>query len=131
MERKYKLDPCKGFDNIKFSEKRDDVRMKLGQHKEFKKNIFSKNSSDDFGDFHAYYDENNTLEAVEFFEGNVYLAGDKLFPNSKSALFEILKKSDGNAALTEDSISSSTLYISVYAPDEKAESLLIHREGYF
>jgi len=131
MAQEYIVNPCVGFNNVQLNEKREDVRIKLGQFNEFKKNKFSKNTSDDFGDIHVYYDENDTVEAVEFFEGEVFIRSDKLFPIDKTSLFEILKEIDNNTVLTEDSISSKELCISAYAPGEKAESLLIYREDYF
>ena len=131
MINKYTVEPNNGFDNIRFSESRSDIRAKIGNFREFKKNRLSKNTTDDFGDYHAFYNQENMLEAVEFFEGEVYLNDKMLFPNTSEGLLTILKNIDRQAYRTEDSIVSKEFGISAYAPDGKVETLLIHRPGYF
>jgi len=55
-----------GVDAFGFSLDRETVRRKEnGEYKEFRKNKFSKNTTDDFGAFHAFYDETDRLEAIE------------------------------------------------------------------
>lgn len=131
MINKYNVEPNTGFDNIRFSESRRDIRAKIGDFKEFKKSRLSKNTTDDFGNYHAFYNQENTLEAVEFFEGEVYLNDKMLFPNTSEGLLAILTDIDRQAYRTEDSVVSKKFGISAYAPDGKLETLLIHRPGYF
>ena len=131
MAQEYIVNPCVGFNNIQLNEKREDVRRKLVQFNEFKKNKFSQNTSDDFGDFHVYYDENDTIEAIEFFEGNVYLNNEIIFPSSQIKLYNYLRKNDECTTLQDDSIFSEALCISAYAPGDEVESLLIFRTGYY
>jgi len=131
MKRTYVIEPFRGFNEIRFDDPREDVRKKFGAFKEFKKNRFSKNITDDFGDFHAFYDESNTLQAVEFFEGEVCLNGDRLFPNTKEGLIAILSCLDNEAVSTAESVESKMLGINAYAPGDTVETLLIYRQGYY
>lgn len=55
---------------VKFGTKREMARKVFGSNcREFRKSIFSKNTTDDYGSFHAFYDKGNCMVAVEFFEG--------------------------------------------------------------
>ncbi|WP_378956259.1 hypothetical protein [Pelosinus sp. sgz500959] len=131
MTKKYIVEANAGFDNIRFSEPRGDVRAKIGDFQEFKKNRFSKNTTDDFGNYHAFYNQENMLEAVEFFEGEVYLDDKVLFPNTSEGLLTMLTNIDSQAYCTKDSVVSRKFGISAYAPEGRLATLLIHRPGYF
>ena len=123
--------PSKGFGAVLFDDPRDVVRQKLGTYTEFLKTKSSKNSTDDFGVLHAYYDEGDKLEAVEFFEGTIFLGDKKVFPNTKRELFLLLKELDSKAIATNDAVISRDLCICAYAPSEVVETFLVHRFGYY
>ena len=131
MKNKYIVRPYEGFDEILFDETRDAVRKKLGEYKEFRKNKFSENTLDAYEDFHFNYDKLNKLEAVEFFEGEIYFENEKLFPNSKNEFIAVLSRFDKAFQQGDDLIKSEVLGITAYIPEEKVETLLIHKRGYY
>ena len=56
--KKWIIVPNKKVGDIEFGMKRKTVREVIGEeYKEFKKNIFSKNTTDDYGEFHVYYNK--------------------------------------------------------------------------
>jgi len=130
-QTKYIIEPYKGFNGIYFGDHRDDVRKKVGAYKEFRKGKFSKNTTDDFGNFHAFYDEENKLEAVEFFQGDVFFNGERLFPNTKQQLVLTLKHFCEDTFSSDSSVGSKSLGVESYTVAEDAEALLIGRCGYF
>ena len=125
----WNVTPLEGFNDIKFGFARADVRRKIeGKYKEYKKNKFSKNTLDDYSDFHLYYDENNTLEAVEVFSNIEILVNKKvIFPgtidNALDAISE-LKEIDGGFI----SISNS---VGIEAQEGNIESVLFARKNYY
>lgn len=78
---KFSVNPNEYVGNIKFGQTRDEVRRLLtGFKKEFKKNKYSRNTTDDFGYCHVFYDVENRVNAVEFFEQcNLVYQGENLF----------------------------------------------------
>ena len=89
--KKWILVPLKKINDIEFGRNRDDIRKKLDlEYEEFKKNEFSKNTTDDYGDLYLYYDENNKFEAAEFFDGEYELIMNDiiLLPNNINELKE-------------------------------------------
>jgi hypothetical protein len=128
---KYIIKSYAGFNNITFGMKRDIVRSKLGDYKEFRKTKYSKNTSDDFGEFHIFYDEMNCVEAVEIFAGEVFKDDILLFPNNSQHLQTALKDIDASATFDESSLISNKIGISAYVVDENVESILVFRKGYY
>ena len=114
---------------IRFGMSRDELRQSFsGPYTEYKKSKYSKNTADDYGGFHVYYTPENTVEAVEIFEGiHVIYQGKQLFPSSKE---DALKTVDG---LEEDA--------GVYMQPEKSigfamaghtvESVLLGAKDYY
>ena len=80
----FHIKPLKSVGEIEFGMDRELVRKTINrQYDEFRKNKFSINTTDDFGEFHVYYDKTNCCEAVEFFEESILIVNDKqLFPGS-------------------------------------------------
>jgi hypothetical protein len=129
MESKYVFVPYESFDGVKFGASRVDVRSVFGDFAEFSKTKFSKNTTDDFGSFHAYYDSADTLEALEVFEGEVLLDGVQIFYKDKDKMFAAIEIVDGEPVNTKDTILSTKLGLSAHAP-EVVESILLYRNGY-
>ena len=117
--------------NIKFGASRETVRKNNGPYKEFKKSRFSKNTTDDFSGFQVFYNEDNTVCAVEIFrETELLFRGISLFSKTYPELKALLK--DSNAAEDSSGITYKTLGFSVYAPEQKEiESILVFCKGYF
>lgn len=122
------VDPLKEVNGVKFGMKRSDVRKILGNAREFKKSKFSKNTTDDFGFCHVFYNENDECEAVEIFDDvKVYVEGTEVFPASIDKAKQILgqlKEEDGNFVNVGKSVGIS-------APYGKMESILFGVKGYF
>lgn len=113
---------------IKFGDTREMVRKVLGEAKEFKKSKFSKNTTDDFGFCHVFYNSDNTCEAIELFEDAIVYIGEQIiFPTSleqaKKIIGDFLKDGDGYTNVEKS--------IGIYAPNEKMESILFGADGYY
>ncbi|MDO4755141.1 MAG: hypothetical protein Q4A54_02280 [Parabacteroides sp.] len=78
--------PTKSVNGIKFGTERKVVREKIAMdYTEFKKNKFSVNTSDNYGSFHIFFDEQDRFEAIELFKEEVVVIKDtKVFPCSVS-----------------------------------------------
>ncbi|MBU3178385.1 hypothetical protein KPL47_18840 [Clostridium estertheticum] len=130
--------PYKSIGMVNFGMLREEVRQKLGEYYEFKKTEFSKNTTDDFRFVHAYYDENNRLEAVECFEEAkiIFDNVDMMALNTKQ-----LKAFLGNESIEyiidESGLQADSVGISAYIPDimnnkeAKVETLLLFKKGYY
>jgi hypothetical protein len=92
----FEVTPNEAVGKVFFGADREEVRCVLNGFKgEFKKSKFSKNTTDDFGYCHVFYNRNNQCNAVEFFEKCelIYMGKDlfkisalelkKLFPDIK------------------------------------------------
>ena len=119
----------KGVDNIQFGDSRDKVRKEFGEFTEFRKNKFSKNTTDDFKSFHVYYNTENKVEAIEFFpESNLEFNGKKLF----ELKFSDFNFEDADIEKDADSITFKTLGFSVYSPsNSKVESIIVFGKDYY
>lgn len=115
--------------NINLGEERNSVRNKNGNYKEFKKSKYSKNTTDDFSSFHVFYDADNKVIAVEFFE-NVYLNDINLFSKTYKELKDLFHDSSDKE---DDSGIIFTKYgFSVYSPDKQTiETVLVFKKGYY
>lgn len=122
------FNPFKGAGDIHFDDDREKVRQ-LGVYEVFKKNRFSKNTTDDFGSFHVYYDENNKVEAIEFFPDSILIFNRKnLFMLNPQ---ELTKKLNDSSAVTEESdISFPSYGMDVSFDGDAIKSILIHKETY-
>jgi hypothetical protein len=124
----WNVKPAADINNIAFGTDRETVRAELGAPvKEFKKSKYSKNTTDDYGKFHVFYDADNNLEAIEIFEGTVSVEGKKIFPGSLRNVMSL----DDSFEQDEEGCTSSKLEIGVYAPGGNIESVLIGCEGYY
>ncbi|MFV0520080.1 MAG: hypothetical protein ACK5LY_07370 [Lachnospirales bacterium] len=115
--------------NIKFGIDRNEVRTLMGDvFKEFKKNKFSKNTTDDYEYCHVFYDEDNKFEAIEFFEDTeVYIDEKLIFPNTLNTvkiLFDNIEEDYGSFISKENSIA-------FYCPNNVVECVLIGCKNYY
>lgn len=119
--------PLESVENVKFGMVRSEVRSVWGDAQEFKKTPYSKNTTDDFGFCHVFYDESDRCEAIEIFDAEVFVDGKQIYPiSTKKALdlFPDLQEDD-------DGLLSRDRSIGIYAPDHKMESILFGTEGYY
>lgn len=125
----YNVNLLVGFDNVKFGMNRLEVRKLLGEPvREFKKSKFSKVTTDDYSEYHIFYDKDNKFEAVEFFEGAEIKVDDKIiFPIS----LNILKEMHYNLISDGDGFISTKFSIGVYAPNKNPESILFAKRDYY
>lgn len=124
----WNVNPKKDVNGIEFGMDRESVRNQLGEPvKEFKKSKFSRNTTDDYGGFHVFYDAGNNFEAVEIFEGTVMVEGTALFPGT----FQNILDYDESFEKEDDGCVSVKLGIGVYSPEQRIESILIGCEGYY
>lgn len=126
---KWIAEPLVGVKNIHFGMSRDEVRTALGvSYSEFKKSKFSKNTTDDFGSCHVYYDNENKFQAIEIFEGvEVQVGNSIVFP----AKLDILKTVAPDFQEEEGCYISKKSSIGIYAPEGTMESILFAIKGYY
>lgn len=121
--------PLTSVGPIKLGSTREAVREAAGpEFEEFRKSPSSDNTTDDYGSFHVYYDENDACVAVEVFpETEVLVDGEVVFPTTLDrAMVAIpsLERDDDGLISTEQSIG-------VYAPYGEMESILFGVRGYY
>lgn len=128
----YELVPNKKIGLLEFGMKRELVRDVMGEFVEFKKSKFSKNTTDDFGDCHVFYDQGDALKAVEFFNDAQLKYEDKnIFDFSFEELIDFLKSIDQSLEVNEDSVVSKILGVNVFAPNGGVETVLVFNEEYY
>lgn len=125
----WSIKPLVSVGDIAIGMDREKLHATLNRkYKEFKKNKFSRNSSDDYGSFHIYYDVANRVEAVEFFKGvKIAVNGSVIMPASITEVMKVLPD------LTEDcgmyvSLKNS---IGITAPEGIVESVLVGAKDYY
>lgn len=128
----FNIIPKKSVNGLLFNTNRENVRNKLGDYREFKKTKFSKNTSDIFKGCHVYYDEYDKFVAIEIFkESTVKINGKKIFPGNFNSVVNALNELDSSLEITDDSCTSKSLSISVYAPGKKIMSITCGKAKYF
>jgi hypothetical protein len=130
---KFEITPYKSVGEIAFENPREAVRKLLGEYKEFKKSKFSKNTTDDFKFCHVFYDENDKVNAIEFFtEIELLLKNKNILAMNFNSLLQFVKES--SYSYTEDDTGAivNDIGIAIYAPDKnRVESILVYKKGYY
>ena len=129
MDKRIIVEPLKGIDEISVGISREEVRKYFGNNfEEFKKSKFSKNTTDDYGYCHIFYDKDNKFEAIEFFDEVTIIIDDIIvFPNR----IEVIKKVSDDFEKDEESYISKEKSIGIYAPNDIMESILLGMKGYY
>jgi hypothetical protein len=126
----FEVTPNEAVGKVFFGADREEVRCVLNGFKgEFKKSKFSKNTTDDFGYCHVYYDTKDKCEAVEFFaEVEIQINGQKVSPGK----VETIKKIMPDLIEEEDGfwISKSSA-IGITAPEGSIETILFGCANYY
>lgn len=122
-------EPLKRVGAIELGASRSAVRETANlPYKEFKKTPLSTNTTDDFGAFHVYYDDDDCCEAVEFFDDvEVEVDGRLVFPTSpeeaRCAIPSLVSDGGGLISVEES--------VGIYAPGGTMESILFGVKGYY
>ena len=125
---KFDVKPLEQVNQIHFGMSRKEIRkLYKNRYNVFKKNIFSRNTTDDFRDFHVYYDKNNTCEAVEICNFDDMTINGK--PVSKD--FNDFKKVIDDLAEDMGSYISKTYSVGITVEDGLVESVLFGCKGYY
>lgn len=104
---KFNIYPYIGVGSIKFGDARSNVRTLFGDYKEYKKSKFSRNTTDDFGTFHVFYDTNDCVEAIEFYKGSkIYFLDTELIGQKIDFIQELI---NGNLSISEDNVYHSSV----------------------
>lgn len=126
---KWEAKPLIGVGKIKFGMTRDEVRNTLGlKFNEFKKSKYSKNTTDDFGVCHVFYDEDDKCEAVEIFDDiGVTVNGLEIFPdnidNAMVAIKDLVKDDYGLISISQS--------VGITVEAGKMEAILFGKNGYY
>ena len=122
--------PYESIGSIHFGESRKDVRNGNSNFQEFKKNRFSKNTTDDFGNYHVFYTESNCVEAVEVLNGiEIFLKGINITSLPLEKLIAFL--SDSKMTKEDDSINFPSFGLTVSVKVDIIESYLCYKRGYW
>ena len=120
--------PLVAVGGVRFGMKRDEVRQILGNAREFRKNQFSRNTTDDFGFCHVFYNADNECEAIEVFpEVEILVNGQIIMPSSLESIMGIAQD------LHEDDgcLISESLSIGITISSGNIESILFGCQGYY
>ncbi len=116
--------------DIKFGESRDKVRSKLGEFEDFSKTKNSKNKTDNFGNYHIYYDTDNKVEAIEIFPPTIVkIHGKVVFPSTIDQIKKVIKGLESE----EDGYyinASKSIGVSV-SENGKVSSILFGKKNYY
>lgn len=126
--KKLNVTPLCQVGDVHFGMSREEVRALWGTATEFKKSKYSKNTTDDFGFCHVFYDAENRCEAIEIFgEAEVVINGVTVFPGATGLLESLISDKEQD----DSGFISKTRSIGVYAPYGDIESVLFGCKGYY
>lgn len=133
MKKIISVNPCKRVGEVAFGMPRDLVRKTFGNVvREFMKTKFSRNTTDDFGFAHVYYNGANECIAVEVFDDCIVtVEGDCLLPCDQASFNAWLKAHDTQANIQDCESTSVSLSIGATAANGKIESILFGTSGYY
>lgn len=131
FSNKHTVTPLKGTGQLVFGSKCEEVKNQFSTsyRMAFKRDD---NDVDDYGTFHAYF-ENGKLCAVEFFEpSEVYFVNNQLIGMDFEECKNLILKYDKDLRVEDEvGFTSAKLQIGVYAPCEIIETVLVAKEGYY
>lgn len=119
--------PNTEVNGVKFGTLRSEVRKVFEQAAEFKKTKYSRNTTDDFGFCHVFYDEEDRCEAFEIFNCEVQVDDTVIFPGTIKTAKIVL----GTFVEECGSWINKEKSIGIYAPNGNIESILFGKSGYY
>ena len=135
--KEWEIKPLKSVGNIKFGMTREEVRKTLDlECLEFKKNQFSRNTTDNFGICQVFYSPDDRCEAVEVSANNdvsVKLNGHEVFLETIDALRNVIKglKEEDGYEPGEGNYVSSEQSVGICVTSWKVISILAGRKDYY
>ena len=123
--------PYNSYGCIKFGASRNEIRSAIGIYKEFKKSPFSKNTTDDFGGFHVYYSDDNYVEAIEVFSGEIKFNDEIMFPTTLSVFTKIMNTFDSEIMKKNDHIISRALGCCASVNEGTIDGIILCSKDYF
>lgn len=126
---KWEVSPLNSVGKIKFGATREQVHAAVGNPKDsFRKTKSSKSKTENYSSFHVYYNDADTVEAVEIFtELDISIGGKDVFPLDKNSTLNVisgLKESSG-------SYINKSKAIGVEFSKNHAKSILFGKKGYY
>ena len=118
--------PFTSAGKITFSMDKGNVQSTLGQSKGKPKKY-----TDSYEDFNVYYDKTGIVDSVEFWDGNVKLAGLDVFKSKYPDIKKAVEGKDPQAIITKNSITSKKLGVIIKANGLKCKSIMAVRKDYF
>ena len=119
--------PLEKVGDVSFGMTRDEVRNIFGDASEFNKSSLSKNTTDDFGFCHVFYNDDK-CEAVEIFNtAKVMLDDTSVFDSDVNTIRDLFP----DAEESPDGFISKGMSVGVYAPDNQIQSILFGCKGYY
>ena len=119
--------PLEKVGEVSFGMNRSEVRNIFGNASEFNKSSLSKNTTDDFGFCHVFYNDDK-CEAVELFNTvKVIVNGTSIFDSD----VDTVKRLFPDAEDTDAGFISKEMSVGVYAPENQIESILFGCKGYY
>ena len=124
----------KNVNDVDFGSNRSIVWNMFGKPNDsFKKTSISKTETDDYGNFHVYYDDNYNFEAIEIFKGiDIYYNNYKL-SNKYSEVLEYFKSIFNDIEEDEYGFTTKSGSIGVYIENDEdlIDSILFGKENYY
>jgi hypothetical protein len=129
----FEIIPTVSCGNVEFLTERKKVRKVFGKCKSFLKGGISNNSADDFGFCHAYYNSENQLIAIEFFNEDIGLLykNKNLFAMEYEELKDFLTSEDVGIIVDSNGLISPKLQIGITADENNVECILVAMSGYY
>lgn len=133
--KEIKVMPLNNVNNIKYGINRNELWNKVGKPlKSFRKTNLSKVDTDDYKNFHVYYDSNYNFEAIEIFgdDIDIYFNNVKL-PKKYSEILNYFKNIYDDIEEDENGFVSKKGSIGVYVEndDDKIDSILFGCKDYY
>lgn len=126
--KKISVFPLIGFENVKFGMSQEEVRALLGMPIEFRKNIYSSGTTDNFGFCHVFYDSGKKCEAAEFFsDTEIHVEETILLPgkiDNAKKMFPDLHDCGGSLISKEKSVG-------ITVSGDFLESILFGKPNYY
>lgn len=125
-EKQYIIIPYTSADKIKYVMDKSNIHDIYGESTGSQKKF-----SDKYDDFIVYYDKKGLVDSVEFWGGNVKVAGILVFKSKFVDVKQAIKAKDPAASVTKSSITSKKLGVIIKSNGLRCRSIMAVRKDYF